>query len=139
MGSCTPEPGGHPGKSTPGSKGGNPTPCDQNPVTRNPTGTGRTTRLEKPPPTDQHQRPIGPLTTSVGKLAAFKPVTKAPTTETPGGTHDTGNEAATGATQTPHIPEGTCTRTRNRTGRKPPLDATESSAGPPSGPPSEPP
>ena len=124
MGSCTPEPGGHPGKSTPGGKGGNPTPCDQNSVTRNVTGTSGTTRLEKPDPTDQHQCPIGPLTTSVGKPAASKPVTKAPTTETPGGTHDVGNEAAIRVTQMPHIPEATSTRARSRTGRKPPLDAT---------------
>jgi len=45
-------------------------------------------------------------------------------TETPGGTHDAGNETATGATQTPYIPEGTRARTQNRTGRKPSLDDT---------------
>ena len=109
MGSRTPEPGGHPGKPTLRSKGGNPTYYNQNPVARNATGTSGTTRMEKPHPTDQHQCAIGPLTPSVGKPAAPEPVTKAPTTETPSGTHNTGNEAAIRATQTPHIPKATGT------------------------------
>ena len=109
MGSRTPEPSGHPGKPTPGSKGRNPTYCDQNPATRNATSTGGTTRMEKSHPADQHQCPIGPLTTSIGKPATTEPGTEAPQTETPGGTHDAGNEAAIGATQTPHIPKAIST------------------------------
>ena len=83
--------------------------CNQNPATHNATSASRTICMEKPHPADQHQHPIGPLTTSTGKPATLKPGTDAPTTETPRGTHNAGNEAATGATQTPHIPKATST------------------------------
>ena len=109
MGSRTPELGGHPGKPTPGSKGGNPTYCDQNHATHNSTSTSGTTRMEKPHSADQHQCPISPLTTRIGKPATSESGTEAPTTETPGGTHNARNEAAIGAAQTPHIPEATST------------------------------
>jgi len=45
-------------------------------------------------------------------------------TATPGSTHNAGNEAVIGATQTPHIPKATSTRARGRTRRKSPLDTT---------------
>ena len=80
--------------------------------------------MEKPHLADQNQCPIGPLTTGVGKPATSEPGTEAPTTETPSSTHDARNEAAIGATQTPHIPEATSTRARGRTRRKSPLDTT---------------
>jgi len=124
MGSRTPEPGGHPGKPAPGSKGGNPTYCDQNPTTHNATSASRTTRMEKPHPADQHQRPIGPLTTSVGKPATSEPGNEATTPETPGATHNTRDEAAIGATQTPHMPEATSTRAHGRTRGESPLNTT---------------
>jgi len=124
MGSRTPEPGGHPGKPTPGSKGGNPTYCDQNPATHNATSASGTTRMEKPYPTDQHQCPISPLTTSIGKPTTSEPGTEALTTETPGGTHNARNEAAIGATQTPHITEATSARACGRTRRESSLNTT---------------
>jgi len=124
MGSRTPEPGGHPGKPTPGSKGGNPTYCDQNPATQNTTSASGTTRMEEPHPADQHQCPISPLTTSIGKPTTSVPRTEAQTTETPSGTHNARNEAAIGATQTPHIPEATSARAHGRTRREPPLNTT---------------
>jgi len=124
MGGHSPEPSGHPGKPALRGKGGNPTHCDQSPITRNTTSTSGTSHIEKPYPTDQHQRPIGPLTVSVGEPAASEPVTKAPTTETPGATHYAGNEAAIRATQTPHIPKATRTRAHDRTRGKPPLNTT---------------
>ena len=80
--------------------------------------------MEKPHPADQHQCPIGPLTISVGKPATSEPGSEAVTTETPGVTHDAGNQAAIGATQTPHISKATSTRDRGRTRRKSPLDTT---------------
>jgi len=90
--------------------------------------------MEKPCPSDQHQRPIGPLTTSAGKPAVSEPVTEAPTTETPGGTHDAGNEAAIGATQTPHFPKATHTWACGRKRRKPSLNTTRIVRGTPLGP-----
>jgi len=122
MGSCTPEPSGHLGKPTPGSKGRNPTYRNQNPTTHNATSASGTTCMEKSHPADQHQCPVGPLTTSIGKPATTKPGTEVPLTETPAGTYDAGNEVAIGATQTPHIPKATSTRARGRTRRKSPLD-----------------
>jgi len=124
MGSRTPEPGIHPGKPTPGSKRGDPTHCDQNPATRNATSASGTTCMEKPHPSNQHQRPLGSFTTSVVKPATPKPGTNAPTAETPGATHNTRNEAAAGATPTPHIPKATGTRTRGTTRRRSPFDTT---------------
>ena len=99
--------------------------CDQNPATRNAISTSGTTCMEKPRPTNQHQRPLGSLTTSVGKPTTPKPGTNAPTTETPGASHNARNEAATGATPTPHIPKATGTRIRGRTRRRSPLDTTQ--------------
>jgi len=125
MGSGTPEPGIHPGKPTPGGKSGNPMHCDPDPATRNTTGTGGTTCVEEPHKADQHQRPISPLGTSAGKPATPKPRTNAPTTETPGGTHDAGNEATAGAAQTPRVSKTTSLRARGRARRKPPLYATQ--------------
>jgi len=78
--------------------------------------------MEKSHSADQHQYPVGPLTTSAGKPATTRPGTEAPPTETPGGAHDAGNEAAIGATQTPHIPKATSTRALGRTRRKSPFD-----------------
>jgi len=124
VGSLTPEPGGYPGKPTPGSKGGNPTYRDQNPTTYNATSARRTTHMEKPHPADQHQCPISPLTTSVGKPATSEPRDEAPTTETPGATHNTQDKAAIGATQAPHIPKATSVRAHGRTRREPPLNTT---------------
>jgi len=124
MSSLTPEPGGYPGKPTPGSKGRNPTYRDQNPTTYDATSASRTTRMEKPHPADQHQRPISPLTTSVGKPATTEPGNEAPTTETPGATHNTRDEAAIRATQAPHIPEATSARAHGRIRREPPLNTT---------------
>ena len=80
--------------------------------------------MEKPRPTDQHQCPISSLTTYVGKPATPEPRTEAPTTETPGGTYHTRDEAAAGATQMPHIPKATSTRARGGTRRRSPLDTT---------------
>jgi len=121
MGSRTPESGSHPGKPTPGSKSRNPTHCDPNPVTHNTTSTNSTSGMEKPGEADQHQCPISPLGTSAGKPATPKPGTKAPTTETAGGTHDTRNEAATGAAQAPRIPKATNLWASGGTRREPPL------------------
>jgi len=98
--------------------------CDQNPATHNATSAGGTTRMEKPHPADQHQCPISPLTTSIGKPTTSEPGTETPTTETPSGTHNARNEAAIGATQTPYIPEATSTRARGRTMRESPLNTT---------------
>jgi len=80
--------------------------------------------MEKPHPADQHQRPISPLTTSVGKPTTSEPGYEAPTTETPSATHNTREEAAIGATQAPHIPEATSARAHGRTRREPPLNTT---------------
>jgi len=80
--------------------------------------------MEKPHPADQHQRPISPLTASVGKPATSEPGNEAPTTETPGATHNTRNEAAIGATQMPHIPEATSTRAHGGTRGESPLNTT---------------
>jgi len=66
--------------------------------------------MEKPHTPDQHQHPIGPLTTNVGKPATPKPVPDVPATETSGGTHNTRDEAVTGATQTPRVPKATSTQ-----------------------------
>ena len=124
MGGCTPEPGIHPGKPTPGGKSRNTTHCDQDPATRNAIGASKTTCMEKPRPADQHQRPIGPLTTSTGEPTTPKPGTDATTTETPGGTRNARNEAATGATQVPRVPKATSTQAGGRTRRKSPLNTT---------------
>jgi len=124
MGGCTPEPGIHPGKPTPGGKSRNPTHCDQDPATRNTTSASGNTCMEEPRLADQHQRPIGPLATSNGKPATPKPGTDAPTTETPGDTHNARNEAAAGATQAPRVPKATSTGARGRARRKSPLDTT---------------
>jgi len=120
MSSLTPEPSSCPGKPTPGSKGGNPTYRDQNPPTYNATSASRTNRMEKPHPADQHQCPLSPLTTSIGKPATSEPGNEAPMAETPGATHNTRHEAAIGATQVPHIPEATSARAHGRTRREPP-------------------
>ena len=124
MGGCTPEPGNHPGEPSLGGKSRNPTHCDQDPATRNTTGASGTACMEKPCPTDQHQRSIGPLGTRAGKPATPKPGTDAATTETPGGTHNARNEAAAGATQAPCVPKATSTRARGRARRKSSLDTT---------------
>ena len=124
MGSLTPEPSGYPGKPTPRSKGGNPTYRDQNPPTYDATSASRTTRMEKPHQADQYQCPVSPLTTSVGKPATSKSGNEAPTTETPGTTHNTRDEAAIGATQAPHIPEATSARAHGGTRRESPLNTT---------------
>jgi len=80
--------------------------------------------MEKSHSADQHQYPVGPLTTRVGKPTTSEPGTKAAMTETPGTTHNARNEAAIRATQTPHIPKASSTRARGRTRRKSPLDTT---------------
>ena len=109
MGACTPEPGSHPGKPTPGGKNRNPTHCDQDPATHNATNTSKTTSVEKPCPADQHQHPISPLATSTAKPTAPKPRTDVPTTKAPGSTHNAGDEAMAGATQVPRVPKTTST------------------------------
>ena len=124
MGSRTPDPGVHHGKPTPGSKSRNSTHSDQNPATCNATSASGTTCMKKPRPTNQHQRSIGSLTTSIGNPTTPESGTNPPMTETPGATHDARNEAATGAITMPHIPKATGTRTRGRTGRRSPHDTT---------------
>jgi len=124
MGRRTPEPGGRPRKPAPGSKGGNPTYRDQSPTTYNATSASRTTRMEKPHPANQHQRPLSPLTTSAGKPTTSEPRNETPTAEAPGATHNTRDEAAIGATQTSHIPEATSARAQGRARREPPLNTT---------------
>jgi len=89
MGRRTPEPGGRPGKPAPESKSGNPTYRDQSPTTYNATSASRTTRMEKPHPANQHQRPISPLTTSVGKPTTSEPGNETPMIEARGATHNT--------------------------------------------------
>jgi len=121
MGGSTPEPSSHPGKPTPGSKSRNPTHCDPDPATHNTTSADSTPCVEKPGQADQHQCPISPLGTGAGKPVTPKPGTNAPTTETPGGTHDAGNEAAAGAAQTPCVPKATNLRASGGTRREPPL------------------
>jgi len=121
MGCRTPELGSHPGKATPGSKSRNPTHCDPNPVTHNTTSTDSTSGMEKPGEADQHQCPIGPLGTSAREPATPKPRTNAPTTETPGGTHDARNVTAAGSVQAPRIPRATNLWADSGTRREPPL------------------
>jgi len=77
--------------------------------------------MEKPGEADQHQCPISPLGTSAGKPTTAKPGTNAPTTETPGSTHDTQDEAAAGAAQAPCIPKATSLWAGGGTRREPPL------------------
>jgi len=124
MGSRSPEPGVRPGKPTPGGKSRDPTHCDQNPATRTTISAGGTTHMEKPRPPYQYQCPIGSLTTSVGEPATPKPGPDVLTAETPGGTHNARDEAATGATQMPRVPKATSTRARGRARRSSPLNTT---------------
>jgi len=128
MGGRTPESGSHPGKLAPGSKSRNPTHCDPNPVTHKTTSANSTSGMEKPGEADQHQCPISPLGTSAGEPATPKPGTSAPMTETPGGTHDAGNEAAAGASQAPRIPKATNLWASGGTRRQPPLYTTRISS-----------
>ena len=122
MGSRTSELGVHPGKPTPGGKSRDPTHCDQNPASRNTISTGGTTHMEKPRPPDKYQCPIGPLTTRVGKPTTPKPGPDGPKKETPSSSHNAGDEAATGATQTPRVPKATSTLGRGRTRGSSPLN-----------------
>jgi len=128
MGGGIPESGSHPGKPTPGSKSRNPTHWDPNPVTHNTTSTDSTSGMEKPGEADQHKCPIGPLGTGAGEPATPKPGTNAPTTETPGGTHDARNKVAAGAAQAPRIPKATNLWAGGRPRREPPLYTTRMSS-----------
>ena len=122
MGSCPPKSDVLPGKPTPGSESGNPTHCDQNSATRNATGAPKPANVEKPCPTNQYQRPFSAFSCSVGKPVTPKPRTTYPTTETPGATHDAGNETATGGTSASHLPKTTGARACGRARRKSPIN-----------------
>jgi len=63
--------------------------------------------MEKPRPADQHQRSIGPLTTSFGKPVTPKHSPYYPTKQT----NDARNKAAAGGAHMPGLPVATNTRT----------------------------
>jgi len=122
VGNRSPRPIIHPGMAAPGSKSRNPADSNQNSTAPNTSPTAsddRSTSMEKPSPSNQHQYSDG---TTIKLTCAREPVTPKsgtdPTYPASGGTHNAGNEATTEPAPMPGLYTGPTTGTCNGSRRR---------------------